>query len=147
MIVDDDILAFGEPKLAQLGYEDLIARSRKPDCPGWTQNADAPHSVRLLRARRERPSCRRAADKRHELAPSQIELHSVPASQGRIAGYRTGEDQSGGSRTILQAAGRWPGRPTFEVSRNAQHEQTLSGYPTIVSTPILSGLHHRYARI
>ena len=57
------------------------------------------------------------------------------------------EDQSGGSGTILQPAGRWPGRPTFEVSRNAQREQTLSGYPTIVSTPILSGLHHRYARI
>src|SRR5262249_41976746 len=26
-------------------------------------------------------------------------------------GYRTGEDQSGGSGTILQPAGRWPGRP------------------------------------
>jgi len=29
-------------------------------------------------------------------------LHSIPASQGRIAGYRIGEDQSGG---IWQGAG------------------------------------------
>jgi hypothetical protein len=31
-----------------------------------------------------------------------IELHSIPASQGRIVGYRIGEDQSGGNGTILQ---------------------------------------------
>jgi len=48
---------------------------------------------RLLRARGERPSGRRAAEERDELAPFQsIELHSVPASQGRFAGYRIGED-------------------------------------------------------
>jgi hypothetical protein len=42
-------------------------------------------------------------------------------------------------------------RKVMEVKRRyasgTQREQTLSGYPTIVSTPILSGLHHRYARI
>jgi hypothetical protein len=27
-----------------------------------------------------------------------VKLHSIPASQGRIAGYRIGEDQSGGNR-------------------------------------------------
>jgi hypothetical protein len=44
---------------------------------------------RLLRARRERPRRRRAAEQRGELAAFQsIELHSIPASQGRIAGYR-----------------------------------------------------------
>jgi hypothetical protein len=54
---------------------------------------------RLLRARRERARNRRAAEQRDELAPFQlIELHSVP-SQGRIAGYRIGEDQSGGIRS------------------------------------------------
>jgi hypothetical protein len=38
----------------------------------------------LLRARRERPR-RRATEQRDELAPFQlIELHSVPASQGRM---------------------------------------------------------------
>ncbi len=37
----------------------------------------------------------RAAEKRDELAAFQlIELHSLPISQGRIAGYRTAEDQS-----------------------------------------------------
>jgi hypothetical protein len=45
---------------------------------------------------RERPRSRRAAERQDELAPFQlIELHSFPASQGRIVGYRIGEDQSG----------------------------------------------------
>src|SRR5215471_20418209 len=66
-IVDDDILAFGKPKLAQLGYEDLIARSRNRIVRAWTQNADAPQALRLLRARRERPSDR-TAEQRDELA-------------------------------------------------------------------------------
>src|SRR6266446_6086435 len=35
----------------------------------------------------------------------------VPASQGRIAGYRIGEDQSGGNGTILQHVGCWRERP------------------------------------
>jgi hypothetical protein len=38
--------------------------------------------------RRERPHGCRAAKQRNEGAPFQlIELHSVPASQGRITGY------------------------------------------------------------
>ena len=36
---------------------------------------------------------RRAAEQRDELAPFQlIEMHSIPASQGRFTGYRIGED-------------------------------------------------------
>jgi hypothetical protein len=58
----------------------------------------------LLRAHRERPRRCRAAEQRDERATFQlIELHSVPVSQGRIAGYRIGEDQSGGNGTILQS--------------------------------------------
>ncbi len=61
----------------------------------------------LLRARRERPRRRSAAEKRDELAPLQlIQLHSVPASRGQITGYRIGEDQSGDNETILQPVGR-----------------------------------------
>jgi hypothetical protein len=53
---------------------------------------------------------RRAAEKRDEIASFQlIELHSVPASQGRIARYRIGEDQSGGNGTILQPVSRCAG--------------------------------------
>jgi len=56
----------------------------------------------VLRSRRERPRSRRAAEQREEIAPFQlIELHPVPASQGQIAGYRNGDDQS---------AGRWEAR-------------------------------------
>jgi hypothetical protein len=48
-----------------------------------------------MRPRRERPR-RRAAEKRDEVAPSHtIELHSIPTNQGRIVGYRIGEEQSG----------------------------------------------------
>ena len=50
-----------------------------------------------LPAHRERPRGRRAAEQRDELAPSQlIELHSFPASQDRVAGYRIASDQSAG---------------------------------------------------
>src|SRR5262249_57641303 len=56
----------------------------------------------LLRTRRDRPR-NRAAEQRDELAPFQlIELHLLPASWARIAGYRIGEDQSGDIGTILQ---------------------------------------------
>jgi hypothetical protein len=52
------------------------------------------HRHRLLRPRRERP-CSRAAEHGEERAPFQlIELHSFPASQGRVAGYRIASDQS-----------------------------------------------------
>jgi hypothetical protein len=47
------------------------------------------------------PRRRRAAEQRDELAPFQlIELHSVP-SQGRIAEYRIGEEQSAGYTRLL----------------------------------------------
>jgi hypothetical protein len=51
----------------------------------------------LLPARRERPRGCRAAEQRDEIAAFQsIELHSIPVSQRRIAGYRIRNDQSAG---------------------------------------------------
>jgi len=47
----------------------------------------------LLRARRERPRSSRAEQRDEVASLYLIELHSVPVSQGRIAGYRIGEDQ------------------------------------------------------
>jgi hypothetical protein len=53
-------------------------------------------------ARRKRPRGG-GAEQRDELAPFQlIELHSIPASQGRIAGYRIGSDQSAGIGATVQ---------------------------------------------
>ena len=50
----------------------------------------------LLRARRERPR-RRAAKQRDEIASFQLtELHLIPTSQGRIAGYRISQSGSSG---------------------------------------------------
>jgi hypothetical protein len=43
-----------------------------------------PHLARLLRARRERPRRRSAAEKRDELAPP----HGLPSSEGRILPHR-----------------------------------------------------------
>jgi len=68
------------------------------------QKPDHRH-CRLLRPRRNGPRSRRAAEQRDELAPFQlIELHSVPASQGRIAGYRIDHSQSA---DILNLVNRW----------------------------------------
>jgi hypothetical protein len=75
---------------------------------GVHENANAPHPLgRRLRPSRQRPRDSRAAEKRDELASFQlIEAHSVPVSQGRIAGYRIGEDQSAGITGILQPVSR-----------------------------------------
>src|SRR5262249_11511375 len=60
--------------------------------------------------RPERPCCRRAAEQRDELAAFQlIELHSIPASEGRIAGYRIGKDQSAGGQKRLYKLQSSPG--------------------------------------
>ena len=65
------------------------------DVVGHADDRNPPRGLRrhrwLLRARRERPRGRRAAEQRDELAPSQwIELHSVPAAKPdrRISNWR-----------------------------------------------------------
>src|SRR5262245_33175077 len=58
------------------------------------EHADTPHSLALLRSRRERPR-RRASEQRDELAafPS-MEMHPMPQLGKRTAGYRIAADQS-----------------------------------------------------
>src|SRR5262249_23730372 len=84
-IFDRDGVALGPTKLAQPLHEDgepgrldqTWARGEKPD---------GRQPARSLRARRERPCCRRAAEQRDELAPFQvIELHSSPCTSGSAA--------------------------------------------------------------
>ena len=90
------------------GYERLFAS---------VEHAYAGDRARLLRTGGERPRCR-AAEQRDELAPFYlIELHSVPVSQGRIVGYRIGEEESGGNGAILQPVSSWRGRPLSEVGQ------------------------------
>jgi hypothetical protein len=73
----------------------------------------------LLRARHDRPFNRPAAEKRDEVASFQlIELHLVPPSQGRIAEYRIGEEQSAGY-TRLFTLGRGPGRRSRFAERRS----------------------------
>jgi hypothetical protein len=47
-----------------------------------TDDADAPHPLRLLRARRERPRCGRAAKQRDELATPDARCHLTPLAEG-----------------------------------------------------------------
>ena len=88
--------ALAESELLQFGQEGLVLCGHRRRIEAGADKADPDDLARLLCARREWPR-RRAAQQRDELATFQlIKLHSVPASQGRIAGYRTGEDQSAG---------------------------------------------------
>src|SRR5262249_34702337 len=52
------------------------------------EHANAPRSLGLLRARRERPRSRRAADERDEVAPFELSAHSITSSAraGRLSG-------------------------------------------------------------
>src|SRR6266699_902635 len=68
--------------VAKMGISPRNEESRIADlrlgivCGIRHEHADAPHAPGLLRSRRERPSRRRAADKRYELAA----LHSITSS-------------------------------------------------------------------
>ena len=82
--VDPHVAAVGPAQLLQplqecreAGLRFRIVRGRAHE------HADAPHPLGLLRARRERPRGRRAAEKRDELAP----LHVRPQAQ-ETASYR-----------------------------------------------------------
>src|SRR5262249_22983580 len=135
-IIDSDIAVLNpsEPLkcLAKRSDARLYYRSALGE---WMHKHDPPHALRLLRARRERPRGR-TAEQRDELAPLQvIELHSVP-SQGRIAGYRIRNDQSGGAPLCvnyltLRNLCRWQPGPEARLFREVQHANATD--------PLLSG--------
>src|SRR5262249_23094885 len=67
-----------------------------PECSdkGWSfpfvlgirhQHANPPHPLRLLRARRERPRCGRATEKRYELAPLHVSRATAMTQHVRLA--------------------------------------------------------------
>src|SRR5262249_50181015 len=85
-IIDLHIASNGPPKFLQplqecpnAGLPFSIARGEVHE------DTDAPHPVRLLRPRRDRPSCRRGAEQRHELAPPDHSITSS-ASASRVGG-------------------------------------------------------------
>src|SRR5260370_26415292 len=74
-------------------------------------NACAVHAP----ARRKRPCRCRGAEQRDEIASFQlIELHSIPASHGRVPGYRIASDQSDFATSLgsAYAGGRPPATPS-----------------------------------
>src|SRR5262249_12527410 len=72
-IVEGDVLAFQVTEIAQSVTEGVH--------PGRVINdADTRHLPRLLRARRERPCGRRAAEKRDDIAPLHLRGHSMTSS-------------------------------------------------------------------
>jgi len=92
-IVDPHIAAFVSSQLLQRLAEHGIAGLSFRIVRG---ERATPHSLCLLRARRERPSSR-AAKQRYETASTKlIECHPTPMSRDRTADYGIYEGQSGG---------------------------------------------------
>src|SRR5262249_54908571 len=92
-----------------------LSNDSDQECIGRPRTAaqDTDNRKLLLCARREGQRSR-AANQRDELATFKgSNLHSVPASQGRIAGYRIGEEQSAGvlHPTFIFAASLARSRP------------------------------------
>src|SRR5262249_30609347 len=78
-LLDVDIVTFDPPEILQAPAECRHAELAFGVilCQPCNQHTDAPHPLRLLRARRERPSGYRAAEQRDELAASH---HSITSS-------------------------------------------------------------------
>jgi hypothetical protein len=69
-IVDRNVSAIGPPKFCKLLLEGSDPQSSLLVLHTRNQNADPPHRTGLLRPRRQRPSRRRTAEKRDEIASS-----------------------------------------------------------------------------
>jgi hypothetical protein len=74
--IDAEISAFGPSQLPQLLHErGHIGLGHRLGGGGVHEHADAPHSIWLLRACRERPGRRRATKQRDEVATTDVDCH------------------------------------------------------------------------
>ena len=100
LIVRPAVLDGGVPALDEAGRTEPLMKAleigRKTVSRGRAEKPDRGH-CHLLRARSERPSSRRAAKQRDELAAHSIELHLLPQPGTSVAAYPIGEDQVRGS--------------------------------------------------
>src|SRR5262245_24995954 len=135
-ILDSDGAALDPAKFTQPLHE-----SRGPRIPvqrrARPQKADGCQLRLLLRACRERPRCRRAAEQRDEFAtPQLIELHSVP-SQGRIADIELAEV----SQELFGATQQpWAGTPAEAPSPSSPRVHSIS-LPPMSFSPFLDDCH------
>src|SRR6516165_11344382 len=96
--------------------------------PRWPDKSDHRHR-RLLRARRERPCCRRAAEQRYESAP----FHSITFS---TLGFIPISGQPSGGRTTQNST------PLFEPTcGGAQTCAPPSGAITLLILSLGTGVH------
>jgi hypothetical protein len=78
-IVDAQVVAHGPAQCLQSLQQCREARLPFRIVRGQRgEQADAPHTAGLLRARRERPRCSRAAEQRDELAPLAVQHRGLP---------------------------------------------------------------------
>src|SRR6516162_9141938 len=80
--LDPRIAAVGPAQLLETLQECSVTGLRFPVVRSQAHyDADAPHALALLRARRERPGDRcRAAEQRDELAAPELSVHSITSS-------------------------------------------------------------------
>ena len=91
-LLDDDIASFDEPFLAQ-PFAEFRHEVRKRRGDRVAKKPDHRHR-RLLRARRERPRRRRAAEQRDELAPPDHSITSSATREQFVGNFET--EQLGG---------------------------------------------------
>src|SRR5262245_55758587 len=97
-ILDGNGPALEPTQLVQTPYERGDPRTLG-QCGARSKIPDGPQSCGLLRLRGERPCCRRAAEQRQELAPSEVEHGLLPGTR-RASLPRAGVAPEGTRRSL-----------------------------------------------